>query len=98
MKFIPLVLVSISFTFAAGPASANLCIPTLGGWFEECDPANGEPPSWCNDYPEGNWFTGDGPIEWVPIEIIWQRALYEMGIVHDGDDHDGGDPDGVGLD
>lgn len=42
-----LLVVAVALSFA-GQASA-MCIPYWSSVFKECDPSNGEPPSWCGD-------------------------------------------------
>jgi hypothetical protein len=50
-----LMLCATLLVVASSTVEARLCIPNLGPWYDECDPSNGEPPSWCSDYPDGSW-------------------------------------------
>lgn len=47
-RFIVLVLIVAWSVTIAGQAAA-MCIPYWASVFKECDPSNGEPPSWCGD-------------------------------------------------
>lgn len=87
------ILVSLIFALLC-PAlvSAKLCIPVLGGQFPECDPANGEPPSWCGEYEGGNWLEG-GPYLGMWLRRLRYNLDQALGADPDVPDIGFGDPD-----
>lgn len=49
MKRILLGLVFVGALLSFSVPAHAMCIPYWSSVFKECDPSNGEPPSWCGD-------------------------------------------------
>lgn len=58
-----LILCCVCLLAFSGLASARICLPVLAAWDDDCQvtPEHpGEPPAYCNEYPEGSWMRGWG--------------------------------------